>query len=241
MRTKEEVEQFEFLHKMGSVYSCKICKGKDSRCSCRMKHNIAVSAFEACIPQDFWWINKDEIDHNKDVFKNIVEVYVDNLNKALNRGYSLLFIGDNGVGKTYFISYILIEAIKKKRSVYYTTMPKLDLNIKRSYRKEHTGIDERLQYMLSSDFLAIDELGKERVKEDNKYMDAQIEGILKSRLDDNMPMLLASNMDLESLEEAYGPTVSSMLLGKFQVAIMEPGDYREKMKKRMIEDMGYEK
>lgn len=238
MRTKEEVEQFEFLHKMGSVYCCKICRGKDSRCSCYAKHNVAVAAYEACIPQDFWSVKKEEIDNNVDVFKNTVEVYVKNINKALRKGYGLLFIGDNGVGKTHFISYILMEAIKKKRSVYFTTMPKLDLNIKRSYKKD--DIDKRLQYMLSSDFLAIDELGKERVKSDNKYMDAQIEQILKSRLDDSMPMLLASNMDLQSLEEAYGPTVSSMLVGKFQIVMMEPGDYREKMRERMIEDMGYE-
>jgi hypothetical protein len=71
-------------------------------------------------------------------------------------------------------------------------------------------------------------------------MDSQIERIIKGRLDDNQPMLLATNMDLETLEKAYGPTVSSILLGKFQAVMMEPGDYRAKLRDRMLKEMGYE-
>jgi DNA replication protein DnaC len=94
--------------------------------------------------------------------------------------------------------------------------------------------------MLTSDFLAIDELGKERSKSNNNYMDSQIERIIKGRLDDNQPMLLATNMDLETLEKAYGPTISSILLGKFRVVMMEPGDYRVRLRERMVRNMGYE-
>ena len=238
MRTKEEVENFIFLHKMKFVYGCKICKGKNPNCKCSIRHKIAVEAYESCIPQDFWWINDDDIDHNKDIFENTVKVYVKNINKALNGGYGLLFIGDNGVGKTYFISYVLMEAIKKGRSTYFTTMPDLDYNIKRGFKDQ--AIERRLRLMLTSDFLAIDELGKERSKSNNDYMDSQIERIIKGRLDDNQPMLLATNMDLETLEKAYGPTVSSILLGKFQAIMMEPGDYRARLRDRMVREMGYE-
>jgi DNA replication protein DnaC len=238
MRTHDEVEEFKAKAFQRYVLRCKKCGGKDAACECRKKFNIVVAAYEGCIPQDFWWTTEDDVTNNVVVFEQTVKPYIRNMNKALRRGYGLVFLGDNGVGKTYFISYILMSAIRKGKSVYFTTMPDLDFNIKRGFKD---GIfEERLQWMLTSDFLAIDELGKERAKKDNQYMDAQVERIMKRRLDDNYPMLLATNMDDDSLDVAYGPTVASMLSGKFQMVTMEPGDFRASLREKMVKDMGYE-
>jgi len=237
MRTEDEVNDFKSRAFHKYIVACKECKGNDFTCQCRRKFDIAVSAYEGCVPQDFWHIKPSDITHNNEIFKQVVQQYVNNMNRALKRGYGLLFLGDNGVGKTYFISYVLMEAIKRGRTVYYTTMPDLDFNIKRGFKQSE--IEERLYWMLTSDFLAIDEMGKERAKADNKYMDAQVERILKRRLDDSNPMLLATNMDFEKMGQAYGATVASMLAGKFQAITMEPGDYREKIHEEMTKEMGY--
>jgi len=239
MRTEEEVADFKSRAFQQYVMKCKVCEGKDTDCECRRKLSIAVAAYEGCVPQDFWWACDDDVTNNRVVFDKTVVPYVRKIKTALRNGYGLLFLGDNGVGKTYFISYILMAAIKKGRTVYFTTMPDLDYNIKRGFKSGVT--EERLRWMLTSDFLAIDELGKERVKSDNKYMDAQVERVLKRRLDDSHPMLLATNMDADSLDNAYGPTVASMLTGKFQTVMMEPGDFRGSLRKRMVKDMGYDK
>ncbi len=238
MRTREEVEEFKSKAFQLYVMNCKSCYGKDSKCLCRIKYDIALLAYEGCIPQDFWCVKEGDVTNNIDVFKQTVIPYVKNLRKALKYGYGLVFFGDNGVGKTYFMSYILMSAIRKGKTVYFTSMPDLDYNIKRGFRDSE--IEKRLNYMLSSDFLAIDELGKERIRTDNSYTDSQVERILKKRLDDNFPVLLATNMDYQSLSESYGPTVTSMLSGKFQMVTMEPGDFRTSLRERMIKEMGYE-
>ena len=237
MRTQDEVEDFKTKIFQKYVLKCKLCAGTDSECFCRKKSSIVLAAYEACVPQDFWFVSESDVKHNRTVFDNTVIPYVRNLKTALRKGYGLLFLGDNGVGKTYFMSYILMKAIRKGRSVYFTTMPTLDYNIKRGFKD--AGIEDRLNWMLTSDFVAIDELGKERSKSDNKYMDSQVERILKQRFDDGNPMLLSANMDAESLETAYGPTIASMLVGKFQTVVMEPGDFRESVRKRMIKEMKY--
>lgn len=239
MRTEEEVSDFRARAFQRIVTRCEACNGGDDLdCECRKKHDRIVAAFEACIPQDFWWIKESDVTNNLTVFNEVVKPYVDKLNKALRRGYGLLFLGDNGVGKTYFISYILMAAIRKGRSTYYTTMPDLDYNIKRGFK--NAEIEERLHWMLTSDLLAVDEVGKERAKSSNAYMDAQVERLLKRRIDDSKSILLATNMDMDSLDKAYGPTVASMLAGKFQSLTMEPGDFRSMVRERMIEEMGYE-
>lgn len=237
MRTQQEVENFRAAAFMKYVMKCRNCKGDDFSCKCRSKQEWAVSAYEACIPQDFWWSKKEDVTHNVDVFQDIVLPYVKNLKIALRKGYGLLLLGDNGVGKSYFISYILMSAIKAGRTAYYTTMPVLEKDLKKGFRNEELA--DRLEWLMTSDFVAIDELGKERVKNSNDFMDGQVESFLKTRLDDNMPMIIAANMDVNSLEKAYGPTVASMMSGKFQIATLTPGDFRKKIRKKMIKEMGY--
>jgi DNA replication protein DnaC len=237
MRTIQEVKAFYAAAFHKYVDRCEKCEGIDMDCECRRKTNFMTACYESCIPKDFWYIKPESVNHNRTAFDGSVLPYVKSMNKALRRGYGLLFLGDNGAGKTYFISFILTEAIKRGRTAYFTTMPDLDWYIKRSFNDN--AVATRLEEMLTSDFVAIDELGKERAKNSNVFMDAQVERMMKRRIDDCQPMLLSCNMEFGELNTAYGPTVSSMLNGKFQQVHMEPGDYREILHKEMTKEMGY--
>jgi len=99
----------------------------------------------------------------------------------------------------------------------------------------------RLDWLLTSDFLAIDEMGKEKRKTKNGslFVNVQMERILKQRYDDSMPVLLATNMDHGALAGSYGSTVMSIIDGKYQTVAMEPGDCRKKMAEKMTKDMKY--
>jgi DNA replication protein DnaC len=92
--------------------------------------------------------------------------------------------------------------------------------------------------MMRSDFLAVDELGKEHYKTDS-YLMVQLESILKDRYDNGQPTLLASNLEYEVLSDLYGPTISSMLEGRFTQVRLEGGDYRLKTARRMARDMDF--
>jgi DNA replication protein DnaC len=124
-----------------------------------------VACFEACIPRTFWNVSSADITYNVQVFSSVVVRYRKRLRRALREGYSLLFVGDNGVGKTMFSSYLLTQAIKRGFTAYYTTLTRLDADIKRGFRDKEA--DQRLQLMLESDFVAIDEVGKENYKPDS--------------------------------------------------------------------------
>lgn len=203
---------------------------EDPRCRYR------VACYEACVPRTFWDVSSSEVTYNQSVFRAVVVRYRRRLKRALRKGYSLLFVGDNGVGKTMFMSYLLTQAIKRDFTAYYTTLTQLDADIKRGFRDRET--DLRLQAMLESDFVAIDEVGKETYKQ-NSFTTSQFESLLKRRYDDGEPVLLGSNAAHDDLCKMYGATIESMIDGRYQVVSLEPGDCRRAHKRQMKRAMRF--
>lgn len=241
MRTEQEVEAFKKEATRRHILGCKKCNaGSDPACRCHTRCRREVLAYEACIPRDFWGVKADQVKHNAEPFKRFVQAYAGQLTQALKNGYGLLLLGANGVGKTMFTSYVLMEAIRQRRTSYYTTLPGLDYNIKRGFGND--SLRDRLDLMFTSDFVAIDEVGKEHFKgEGGSWIKTQLERILKQRFDDSMPVLLATNMDFEGLAKAYGPTMASIFNGKYKQVTMMPGDFRANLHEKMEKDMGYVK
>jgi DNA replication protein DnaC len=237
VRSADDVEKFKLDAAQRIIYGCSKCEGKSFGCACIEKYNIAVAAYEACVPQDFWFTADSDIKHNRKAFTGDIKKYCTHINKALRHGYGLILLGDNGVGKTMFVSYVLMCAISKGRTAYYTTLPQLDHNIKRGFN-EHDH-QRRLDWMLTSDFLAIDEMGKEKYKTGPTFINAQIERILKNRFDDSLPTLIATNMGLSEWIAEYGSTIGSIVGGKYRSVKMEPGDYRLRLGTAMEEKMGW--
>ena len=239
MKTKLEVDRFE-AESSRRVSQCQKCKGSLEDCECSKIHIFEVAAFEACIPRDFWHFKSTDIEHNRRPFDQLVAPYLKRLNTAHKRGYGLLFSGPNGVGKTTFISYVLLRAIRRGKTAYYTTMLQLAHDIKSGFNDPEA--QDRLEWMLTSDFFGLDEMGKEHHREasEQTFMKTQVEMILKRRFDECKPTLLGTNLDTSKFSAMYGTSVASMVSGKYRVVYMEPGDIRKsKLANRMNEEMGY--
>lgn len=234
MRSEQEVDDYR-LEAQAEMEQCRVCGGLDPACACIAQRELKVRAFEAGVPRDFWEYTADDVEYNREAFDGVVRPYVRKLGRALKRGYGLMFLGDNGTGKTMFMSYVLMAVCRRNFSAFYTTMTQLAHDVKRGFGDRES--QQRLDWYLTSDFMALDEMGKERFKQGDTFMRTEIERILKARYDDARPTLIATNMDLEELEKMYGATFTSMIVGKYEQVIMEPGDYREQMRKRMKSEM----
>lgn len=233
MRDKKDVEEHSLLTFRKIVQSCKKCSGLDNECVCRLKHQIARAAYEACIPAGFKNLKKSDVKSNRDLFEEIVLKYVENLKTALYEGYGLFFIGDNNSGKTTFISYILMTAIRAGRTVYYTTESQLEHDIKSGWKFPEN--QKRLDWLLTSDFLAIDEVGK---KKDRSLINYEVDRLIKMRCDNNDPAILASNKNLRELNRIYGPTFNKIIDKKYKVVTLQPVSMKDAPKK-MKRKMGY--
>jgi predicted AAA+ superfamily ATPase len=241
VRDEAEVEGFR-ADAARIVSDCPKCKGSlaDTACECVRKYHFEVEAFEACIPRDFWYVRTDDVTHNTKVFRRYIKPYVTRLRRAHARGYGMLLSGSNGVGKSMFMSYILANAIRKGKSAYYTTLLQLDHDLKRGF-DEHEA-KQRLEMMLTSDFLGLDEMTKEQFRALDKptWMKTQVERILKQRFDESRPVIMATNASPGALSDIYGPTISSIIAGKYRTVVMEPGDVRAMLGAKMDKDMGWD-
>lgn len=195
-----------------------------------------TQCFEACIPRLFWEVRSSGVTHNVDIFEGAILNYCKKWRRALKFGYGLLLTGDNGVGKTMFLSFVLTQMIKRGCSVYYTTLPQLDVDIKRGFRDR--VVEARLCEMMDSDFVAIDELGKE-FKSKEAYIRTRFELAVKKRYDDGDPTLFGSNYTRQVLVKEYGSSVASMWRGKNMSVILQSGDQRRSSARKMKKDMGF--
>lgn len=217
MKTEAEIESFRASLKDASK-----------------KSEYKVRLYEGCVPQEFWHVKRTDVAHNVEAFNTFVLPYRQRIKTAYKHGYSMLFTGDNGTGKSMFMSYLLCRAVQHGYSIYYTTLKQLHSNLTNFGDKP--GMSQ-LHHLLNSDFVGIDELGKEHTKSD--FLLSELEDMLKFRYSEALPTLLASNYSYDQLCDTYGPTISSMWEGRFQHVVMESGDFRRKAKSGMRTKMGY--
>jgi DNA replication protein DnaC len=205
----------------------------------REKMRLSAGLFESCIPIGFWNVKESDVMQNKIEWNSMILPYCNQLSVARKNGYSLYLEGDNGVGKTMAMSFVLKESIRQGFSSYYTTALDLDADLKRGFANAPVG--ERMNELFSYDFFALDELSGEQTKSGDGWMRAQVERLLKHRLDNCLPTLVATNAGPRKITAAYGASVRSIFSGKYQHVILSGGDFRVKLRDKMVEAMGYKK
>lgn len=236
MRLQSEIDKRAAESRVQYLDRCPDCAGLKLACPCHERYAMAMKKYETGIPYDFWDYTEADVTLNRVPFDGVVKPYMDRLHLAFRGGYGLLFLGDNGVGKSMFLNLVLQRVLERGFTAYYTTLLDLDHNVKRAF--DDRKMADRLEmFLLTSDFLALDEFGKERFKKGDSYMRTQVERVLKKRFEESMPTLIATNAELHELEGLYGATLSSVLQGKYQNVEMEAGDYRRQLGARMRREM----
>ncbi len=241
VKTQAEIDNFDARART-RMLSCELCGGASLSCMCRKRFMYEARCFEACIPESFWWADRSDVHYNCEIFDDLIVGYVRNVPEAHRSGAGLFLYGTNGCGKSMFLSYILTRIARSgKFSCYYTTMPQLAKDISSTWNDRTGEAARRLAYYQSSDFVVIDELGKDsKNKLGDSHARQELERWSKERFDKVQPTLWASNVapsDLEVDPErgGYGETIISVIEGRCNVAGMEPGDFR---KDRLRTDIG---
>lgn len=199
-------------------------------CDCARRIAIEARAYEACIPYEFWHLKADGITHNREVFDEVVLPYCAVLNANLRSGRSIYFQGTNGAGKTTFGNYILMEVIRRRASqtCYYVMMTTIGSVLARSFA-DRAGMAAFENLLREVDWLFIDELLKERVRQADNQARVLFEDIVKSRYQDRKPVILASNATFDEIQlpadqGGYGKSIGSMLNGARYIPVMMSAD-----------------
>ena len=125
----------------------------------------------------------------------------------IERRESILFLGDNGVGKSHIARSLALIACQGGYKTYYTTCSELinDLNAG-VYEKT---LDKRMRKYINPQLLLIDEMGHDRLELQVVKEAHLLFKVIDQRYKDNKPLIFTTNIDEPDWPEFLGDPVST--------------------------------
>lgn len=154
-----------------------------------------------------------------------VRKFVDELDKNLDAGTGLWFMGDIGTGKTTLAMIVSKAALERGRTVAIYSLPRLLAEIRRTYdhgdgEQSYLTFFERLSAV---DLLHIDDLGAERQTE---WVLEQLYALVNQRYEAERSLMVTTNLKLAELREQIGLRTVSRLMEMCPEQLMLAGDDR---------------
>ncbi len=193
---------------------------------------------KAGIPKMYLKRTMDDYRNNVDsqVMK-LVEGYIAHLSEMRNEGTGILFFGPNGVGKTGLMIEVL-KAISNSGAGFistFSTMIRICDKYVESWDCNEAKEDYKI-YVLESDFLAIDDIGKE-FKGKTDFIVSVLDQVLRSRAIRCRPTFITSNFDAEGIRLVYGDSIASLLNDAFIPLMLVGKDFRKTTHKRRVDGL----
>ena len=183
-------------------------------------------------------LNDQDLPERRKVIDYVIK-YINNLDFAFDNNVGLYLYGANGVGKSTMASLIIREAYRWRYKCKRCTFVEYINELSKTWEAPkigHWGEDdaESLFYLnyKAVDFLVIEELGKENL---NDMMIRSLEDLLRYREERGLPTIICSNLDTKLLEDRYGASVFSLLVGNFQPIQVVGEDLRFQIAKTLLE------
>ncbi|WP_026486451.1 ATP-binding protein [Caldanaerobius polysaccharolyticus] len=146
-----------------------------------------------------------------------------------NDGYSFLFYGRSGLGKTFLSYCIAKELLDRGYVVLYLTSTDL-FDILREFKlSDDDYTDEHIQMIFDSDLLILDDLGTEPL---TGFTLQELFNVINKRLIHGKRMIVSTNLTLDEITSYYPERIYSRLLGNFKLFYFFGEDIR--LKKRDI-------
>jgi DNA replication protein DnaC len=142
---------------------------------------------------------------------------------------SLLLRGPTGTGKTHLSLAMASTIAANGFSVIYQPAGKLFRTLEREHFGKQEGDTETLA--LTCDLLVIDDLGTEF---DTSFTAATLYNILNTRMLDDLPTIISTNLTQEGIHQRYGDQITSRITGGFEPLLCIGKDIRQQKRERMI-------
>lgn len=125
----------------------------------------------------------------------------------IERNESILFIGDNGTGKSHLAKSLALMACQGGYKTYYTTCSELinDLNAG-VYEKT---LDKRMRKYINPELLLIDEMGHDRLELQVIKEAHLLFKVIDQRYKDNKSLIFTTNIEEQDWPEFLGDPIST--------------------------------
>jgi DNA replication protein DnaC len=222
---KQQAEQFTQmcqylgLKQLASEYTQMLDKaGKDdpgyyefirqivlSETAAKKKRRVEYLVRQSRLPQPLKMLNGFDFDFQKKLDRRLV-MDLSSM-EFIERQESILFIGNNGTGKSHLAQSLGLMACHKGYKTYYTTCSELirDLN-QGVYEKT---LEKRIKKYINTDLLLIDEMGHDRLELQVVKEAHLLFKVIDQRYKENKPLIFTSNIEEEDWPEFLGDPVST--------------------------------
>lgn len=171
------------------------------------------------------WHEKTWDDYIDPFYKNqIIKCVEDDVTE------NVLLYGDNGLGKSMLMNLAMKDFIAKGKEVYVIDFRNLVKEYTRSWRDEG-----KLGRIMMSDYLAIDDLGKEFSAGDvsKELATTALDYVLRYRFQRKLSTWLTFNMKLNEISDCYTPHIASLLKRSSIAIAFEGEDFGDKLFKKI--------
>lgn len=143
-------------------------------------------------------------------FRNVAEEYVAKWPEALSLGKGFFLWGSVGAGKTYAAVAIAREImLQHLAEVSFFGFTQLMNEVREGFDSEEDDGTKMLRRARTCSLLVIDDLSMTRPTE---WAIEQLYGIVNTRYEAKLPMIVTSNLGIEDTGKIYNPQTASRLL-----------------------------
>ncbi len=132
---------------------------------------------------------------------------------------NLLFSGESGAGKTFFMACIARAAVEKNASVVYRSAFALAKQFEDDRFSKDGDAEEELARCAKCDLLLVDNLGTETT---TAYTASALYQLINRRLAEKRPTLISTAMNLDEVAGRYGPHMSARLRADYVLLPVYP-------------------
>ena len=186
--------------------------------------NFDENLYSSIVNEDLYSSNISPRDNIKNI-KNIAFSFIKNFDNPDEK--NLLFIGNTGLGKTFFSSCIANELLKIGKTVLYQTSSTMLDNIINFRFEKKPFFNQIYDNILNADLLIIDDLGTEYL---NSMKFSELFNIINSRLlsqnNHITKTIISSNLTLQNLKNNYDERIFSRFVGNYNICRFFGDDIR---------------
>jgi len=176
-----------------------------SEAAAKQQRRVEYLVRQSRLPQPLKMLSGFDFDFQKKLDRRLV-MDLSSM-EFIERKESILFLGNNGVGKSHLAQSLALLACQRGYRTYYTTCSELirDLN-QGVYEKT---LDKRLRKYINCELLLIDEMGHDRLELQVIKEAHLLFKVIDQRYKENKPLIFTSNIEEQDWPEFLGDPIST--------------------------------